>query len=180
MKTFVVSDLHFGHTNMIKYENRPFQDVEEMDASLIEQWNKTVAETDIVYILGDFTLRNVEYAADIIKKLNGIKTLVLGNHDYFATKKAFPTYLFKEIVPYKEISYNGKKIIMCHFPIADWNEKEHGSIHLYGHVHTVDNSAHRFMKEQLKEGYKCYNVGWDVEHRLFDMEEFTNEPKSNG
>ena len=52
---FVTSDLHFGHANVIKFDNRPFQNVEEMDRALIALWNETVSKRDTVYILGDFS-----------------------------------------------------------------------------------------------------------------------------
>lgn len=178
MKTYVTADLHFGHNNIIQYENRPFNNTEEMDKFIIEQWNNTVAQNDKVYILGDFTLKGSNYTFDILKQLNGTKILILGNHDNFVNKSDFSHGLFQEITPYKEIKYNGEQIVMCHYPIADWNGKEKGAIHLYGHVHTIDNSASRFMKQLQEEGYKCYNVGWDIEHRLFDLEEFTNERRN--
>lgn len=55
MNNWVTSDLHFGHKNIIKYENRPFKDIEEMDKAIIELWNKTVKKDDKIYILGDFS-----------------------------------------------------------------------------------------------------------------------------
>lgn len=178
MKIYAVADLHFGHKNIIKFEKRPFKEVEEMDASLIEQWNNIVGENDQVYILGDFTLKGSNYACDILKQLKGTKFLILGNHDNFVRKKDFPQNMFEEITNYKEIEYNGKHIIMSHYPIADWNEKEYGSILLYGHIHNIKNDAQKYMKDQFLKGYKCYNVGWDVEHRLFNLEEFANERKN--
>lgn len=176
MKVFVTSDLHFGHTNMIKYENRPFRDADEMDKYLIKQWNNTVSENDQVYILGDFTLKGVDYAVTILKQLKGTKILILGNHDNFANKANFPKDIFKEIAYYKEIKYKDKNFVLCHYPIADWDGKEHGVIHLYGHIHTIDNDAQNYMLSQFAKDYNCFNVGWDVEHRLFNIEEFiTNE-----
>ena len=82
MKRFVIADLHFGHENIIKYESRPFNNADEMDSRLIELWNSTVGSNDLIYVLGDFTLsRRMDVIRDLVKRLNGRKILVMGNHD---------------------------------------------------------------------------------------------------
>lgn len=82
MRRWVIADLHFNHTNVIEYSNRPFNSVEDMNAALIRNWNNTVSKKDIVYVLGDFTLsRRMELIAEWCGQLNGIKVLVMGNHD---------------------------------------------------------------------------------------------------
>lgn len=80
MRTFVTSDQHFGHRNIITYCNRPFASVEEMNETMLERWNKTVGPEDIIYFLGDLTLnsRGTEYWLD---RLNGDIIFVRGNHD---------------------------------------------------------------------------------------------------
>ena len=80
MTKWFTSDLHFGHRNVIPYCNRPFKDVEEMHKGLIEIWNNTVQEGDLVYVLGDFSL-NKKYSREILPLLKGNKILVPGNHD---------------------------------------------------------------------------------------------------
>ena len=81
MKVFIISDTHFGHENIIKYCNRPFSSVEEMDEKMIKNWNETVSNNDVVLHLGDFGLGKKEYIASIVKRLNGKKILIMGNHD---------------------------------------------------------------------------------------------------
>lgn len=82
MKRFVIADLHFGHANVIKYCNRPWNTVEEMDVGLIANWNRVVKKEDTVYVLGDFTLsRSIEVIKGLCERLNGRKILVMGNHD---------------------------------------------------------------------------------------------------
>lgn len=82
MRRFVVADLHFGHENIIKYESRPFANVEEMNVRLIELWNSTVGNDDLVYVLGDFTLsRRIDVIKNLVSSLNGRKILIMGNHD---------------------------------------------------------------------------------------------------
>ena len=154
MTKFYTSDLHFGHTKIIEYEHRPWNTVEEMDEGLIENWNRKVKKGDLVYILGDFTMRVKEKEiAPILKLLNGQKVLVKGNHCYFSREKWAKKY-FTEICDYKEIYDNGEKVILCHYPILSWNRQAYGSIHLYGHVHT--SYAHQHPHPN------AFNVGVDV------------------
>jgi calcineurin-like phosphoesterase family protein len=75
------SDHHFGHSNIIKYCNRPYSSVEEMNEKLIENWNATVKPEDTVYYLGDFSL-STKPVKEITPKLNGHKLLIPGNHDF--------------------------------------------------------------------------------------------------
>ena len=177
MKNFVTSDLHFGHKNIIKYENRPFQNIEEMDMTIIDIWNNTVSKEDTVYILGDFSWYKGEKTNLVLKQLKGNKILIRGNHDEnFLKDIKFDKSLFQEIYDYKEIKINKTKIIMCHYPIIDWNGKNNGSIHLYGHVHTITNKDTEYMKTLEKE-YNCMNVGIDVHKKLLNLEEIYEQRK---
>ena len=82
-KQFIVSDLHFGHKNIIEYCDRPTT-IECMDEWLINQLNKYIDENDDVYHVGDFTLKNknIDYMLSILKRLNGKWKFILGNHDH--------------------------------------------------------------------------------------------------
>lgn len=84
---FVTSDTHFGHKNIIKYEDRPFTDTEEMDEALIDNWNSVVKPTDLIIHVGDLTFHGAKKAEELMKRLNGRKILVKGNHDYFSKTK---------------------------------------------------------------------------------------------
>ena len=150
---FVTSDLHFGHANVIKFDNRPFQNVEEMDRALIALWNETVSKRDTVYILGDFSWYRGEKTNEILKQLNGKKILIIGNHDRnFLNDEAFNRKLFVGIYDYFEFKENHVRYIMFHYPIADFNGKHRGAIHLYGHIHNM----HPALEERLEHSY---NVG---------------------
>ena len=83
-RTFFIADTHFGEDNIRRYENRPFESVEEMDVSLIENWNSVVSSDDEVYMLGDFGAEKKE--ADVLSRLNGKKYLVKGNHDVYSNE----------------------------------------------------------------------------------------------
>ena len=78
---YFISDTHFYHNNIIKYCNRPFKDTDEMNNYIINKWNKTVTDNDIVYHLGDVTFTDKEKTKNVISKLNGRKYLIRGNHD---------------------------------------------------------------------------------------------------
>lgn len=80
-KIFFTSDLHFGHKNIIRFDNRPFSTVEEMDEALIRNWNAKVSDEDTVYVLGDISWYNDAKTSEIINSLHGHKILIKGNHD---------------------------------------------------------------------------------------------------
>lgn len=125
-EVFVISDTHFGHTNIIKYCNRPFNSVEEMDEALIENWNSVVGSQDKVYHLGDVTLSAKKLA--ILDRLKGNKVLIRGNHDIFRLKQYTP--YFKDVRATHEIG----GYILSHIPVHDSQKYRYkGNIH--GHTH---------------------------------------------
>lgn len=81
MKKWFIADTHFSHTNIIKYTGRPFATIEEMDRTLIENWNHSVKKEDQVFFLGDFGMGDVEHLQSICCQLNGNKVCIRGNHD---------------------------------------------------------------------------------------------------
>ena len=80
-KLFFIIDTHFGHTDIIRYYSRPFNNAVEMDKYMVEMWNKQVSQEDYVIHLGDFGVAPVKYLQEVGNKLNGYKVLVTGNHD---------------------------------------------------------------------------------------------------
>ncbi len=133
---YFTADQHFGHSNILRYESRPFTDVREMNEAMINRWNKIVHKNDTVYILGDMTFSKKESdVAAIMERLKGKKILVKGNHDYFANKVWVEKY-FEQVADYIEINRNGVKICLMHYPMATWNKKHYGSIHLHGRIHS--------------------------------------------
>nr|DAG09648.1 MAG TPA: hypothetical protein [Caudoviricetes sp.] len=83
MKIWFTSDLHFGHKNLLRLgKGRPFETIEEHDQALIDNWNKRVAKGDVVYVLGDVSLRgDIDFLRERLSKLNEAKHLIIGNHD---------------------------------------------------------------------------------------------------
>lgn len=158
MAIFYISDTHFGHKNILKYDNRPYFTVAEMDADIIKRWNAVVKKDDAVYHLGDFSWLKPAEEKEILSQLNGKKVLIRGNHDYK------PTDDWQEIVSYAEIFDNGRRVVLSHYPIAFFKNMEHGWYHLYGHVHnTYDDYLFTLMREEWErrkeKKMKSCNVG---------------------
>lgn len=143
---YYISDTHFGHSNAIKFDNRPFKDRDEMDRVMIELWNSRVRDEDHVYIIGDFCYRAEKTPATYLKQLNGHKHLVVGNHDRNTIENEQAKKYFDSIELMMHIVDEGEHICLCHFPIADWNRARHGSWHIYGHIHGSKDDAYQFMK----------------------------------
>lgn len=156
---FYISDLHFGHNNVLRFDNRPFDTVEEMNNKIIENWNSVVGNKDEVYILGDVFWKN-DLAEHILPKLKGNKHLIKGNHDKLSD---FMRKYYSSIDEYKRIKDEGRDVILSHYPIAHWDGQFHGSVHLYGHIHvTQDRAFYDYYGNYCREKglkFQAYNVG---------------------
>lgn len=155
---FYTADCHFYHKNIIRYEDRPFTGVEDMNNYLMWKWNQKVGKGDEVYIMGDFAFCSGRQANELLDQLNGRKFLIKGNHDSFLQDRDFDRSKFVWIKDYAKIYDGNEKVILFHYPIAVWDCKHHGSIHLFGHIHS-DKEDHHPLVVKL-DG--AYNVGVDV------------------
>lgn len=142
----------------MKYENRPFENVEQMNETLIKNWNNKVHANDNVYVLGDFAFAKPERVNGILDKLNGKKYLIIGNHDHFLRSKKFDATKFQWIKDYATITDGAQRVALFHYPIAVWDRSHYGTIHLYGHVHS-NGGNHHPLKFEIEN---AYNVGVDV------------------
>jgi calcineurin-like phosphoesterase family protein len=139
MSKWFISDTHFGHANIIKYSQRPFKDVDEMNEMMIQEWNKLVKPEDEVYHNGDFAFMTYDKFRVLSWRLNGRIYLQLGNHDSMIIQHR--TDLLKQgkivsIENYRELKTAGNPmIVLFHYGQRVWNKSHHGSIHLYGHSH---------------------------------------------
>lgn len=163
-ETFFISDLHFGHKNILAFDNRPFLDIETHDKHLISRWNNTVGMTDDVWILGDISWYGSKKTLGILEQLNGIKHLIRGNHDVKILKNKEVQNQFVEIVDYKELKVNGHDVVLCHYPIPCFNNHYYGAFHLYGHVHTsyewnMMEYCRRMSEELYGKTCYMYNAG---------------------
>ena len=158
---FYIADWHYDHKNILAYDNRPFKNVEEMNAELIKRWNNAVSNEDIVYILGDMFWCKLTKASVVLDKLNGKKILIKGNHD--RCDKQFVSK-FEKVVDYLEIKDGDRHVVLCHYPIPCFKNHYYGWYHLYGHVHSsfeynmMEHNKH-LMKELYAVPCKMYNVG---------------------
>jgi calcineurin-like phosphoesterase family protein len=126
---------------------RGFNSLEEMTEYMIKQWNSKVGKNDEVVVLGDLALSDGESVNKVLNKLNGKIFLIEGNHDkrYLKDKK-FNKKRFEWIKSYAEMSDDGNKVIVCHYPILFYNGQyriknngEAKTYMLYGHVHDTDD-----------------------------------------
>ena len=142
---YYISDLHFGHRNVIGMDGRPFETIEEMDETLIRLWNERVTDEDDVYILGDFAYRNGNTASWYLRRLKGRKHLIIGNHDRLTIQDAKAMAYFASVEKMSLINDNGRMVSLCHFPLAEWNGKRRGGYHVHGHLHNRRDAVYEFM-----------------------------------
>lgn len=151
-----ISDLHFGHSNIIRFDMRPFESTEEMDRELVKRWNDVVDKDDQVYVLGDMFWKKADEAIPILKELKGNKFLVRGNHDRVGDRNF--DKCFACITDYTEVKDEGRHVILCHYPIfAFKNHYYDGWYHLYGHVHnTWEETICDDVRARMNElGIRC-------------------------
>ena len=154
-----LADTHFGSGRIIRLCHRPFKDVAEQDRVIASNWQKAVNNDDTVYLLGDVAEGDYERSVRILAGLPGRKILVVGNHDDEASLSRYQEAgIFESIVPYAKAYQGGEEIILFHYPIIDWENRQFGSSLVYGHIHNKD-------LPEIRDYYKdkpCYNCGADV------------------
>lgn len=170
---FYISDTHFNHSNIINFDKRPFTNVDEMNETLIHNWNSVVKRGDQVYILGDFCWsRDENVWISILRRLNGQKFLIRGNHDPKRVPEKLVKY-FAQVCDYKEIKDCGRTIILSHYPMLTYRADHHENIYMfYGHVHKtkeadivtemislIKNKPEEYWQGGVKPYANLYNVG---------------------
>lgn len=174
MKNFFIGDMHFGHNEIIAFDNRPYTSVEEMTEGLIENWNKKVSKDDTVYVLGDMFWETCkpDFIRRVLKSLNGKIVVIRGNHDEW-TKNELIRPLISKIKDYLEIYVpleDGAEVkcVLSHFYIPLYNGHRDDAILLHAHSHKsneaiIERHISRFLNEKEYRS-KTYNVGcmyWD-------------------
>jgi calcineurin-like phosphoesterase family protein len=166
---FFISDLHLGHRNIIKYDNRPFvnskgePDLASMHETIIKNWNSVVNENDIVFNLGDLCFGTTELAKEIVFKLNGKIHYVIGNHDNY--KDILNLNRFETVSDLIDLNISGSQVtknlhmVLCHYPIYSWNRAHHNSYHIHGHTH---GSLHHGESADYYIGRRVIDVGCNL------------------
>lgn len=143
------ADYHIGHTNIIKYANRPYKEVEEMDEAIIENFDKYVGKNDIIFFLGDIAFGDDLARRTLCLMLKKAEVhFILGNHDsrYLKTINSLAT----SVNTLLDIEIDGHPITLCHYAMRIWNKSHFDAYQLFGHSHGL-----------LQPHGKQYDVGVD-------------------
>ena len=145
--TYFTADLHLGHEGIIRFCNRPFTSVSEMDEVLIRNWNSRITDRDDVYILGDLMHKSKKKPENVLGELKGRKHLIIGNHDGWLKDIDAGKYLV-EVEKMIELKMNGMELTLCHYPLLSWPHMHQGGYCIFGHIHNNrEESAWPFIRE---------------------------------
>lgn len=164
------ADLHLGHQNIVRYCDRPYRSVEQMNTDLVTRWNDRVAPGDTVWVLGDVAMGQIAANLPLARRLHGTKHLIAGNHDRCwaghgaKAARSVPMYRdagFATVRTSAEVELAGRRTLMNHFPyegdshdedrFVAWRPTDEGEWLLHGHVHTT-----------WRQNGRMINVGVDV------------------
>lgn len=166
---YFTSDTHFGHANIIKYCNRPYNNIHEMNKDYTETWNSIVKPRDTIFHLGDFSFNADRY----VNKLNGSIVLIIGNHD---KPKHFK--YFDSVADHLSMMIGEFKCFLTHRPInrdhkypkdlePDFSVLDRFTYVISGHIH-----------ERNKIEGKNINVGWDIWKKPIHINELISYMRS--
>lgn len=159
-KVYFTSDTHFYHTNIIGFCKRPFKNVQDMNEVLIANWNRVVAQDDIVFHLGDFCLGGSHEWISILDRLNGKIYLILGNHDMKNIRQGYINR-FESVAMQMYIEVDKQKIYLNHCPFLCYGGSYDGTWQLFGHVHTSKNNTGKDASRLNMLFPTQYDVGVD-------------------
>ena len=170
--TYFSSDWHLGHKNIIQYDKRPFQNVLEMNETIINNHNSLIQDEDDFYFLGDFSFTNKKITREYLNRINGQLYFIKGNHDYKDTLKLyqeFGTYLGN----LSEIKINDQRIVLCHYAMRVWHGSHKGTWHLYGHSHhSLSDNKHSLSIDVGINGWNYFPLSFDHIKTLMNLKNF--------
>jgi calcineurin-like phosphoesterase family protein len=179
---FFTSDWHIGHLNSIKFDNRPFRDLEHMHSSLISNFNKQVPMDGITYFLGDMVTHGTELTKNVIGKLNGTKVLIVGNH--CAKYESCYNAGFNAVMHQATIYIQKERVTLSHCPLlrvfredtstmkgntegelwhgefrhSQYSVPNDGQFHLHGHIHSPNGGkSTKLLDRQMDVGLPANN-----------------------
>lgn len=165
MTVFLTSDLHAGHANMILYENRPFTDVDHMNAELVKRWNSVVKKLDTVIVLGDFALLPRSAVREIVAKLHGTKWLIMGNHDRGRSVTWWQGVGFARVFEFPIIYKDF--YILSHEPVYMNDAMPYVNCH--GHIHSKTLSGKNYVNVSV-ERWDYTPVNFETIKKLVEKE----------
>jgi len=180
MTTYFTADPHWDHKNVIKFCKRPFKDVQDMNETMIKNWNDLVQPDDTVYVLGD-----VQFNSDpdkFLSRLTGKKVLIIGNHDY-QHNSVLQSDHWESVHDALLVNVQNTMIYLHHYACRVWPRAHKGSLHLYGHSHgrlpgnsqslDVGVDAWNFtpvtlteIRKRLKTLKSYKDEGWQDDHHI--------------
>lgn len=164
---YFTSDLHAFHKNILEFDSLPFKDLSEYRDFIIKIWNETITDEDEIYLLGDTAVggRNGDIN-NFLHSLNGKKYLIKGNHEKEIMKTSHLRDHFEWIKDYYVFDYNKIRFVLMHYPIEEWLNKNHNSIHLHGHSHGKLNHINETVPlRRMDVGFKACNF------KIYSIEE---------
>jgi calcineurin-like phosphoesterase family protein len=157
-KTVITADTHAFHANIIKYCNRPFYVVEDMNRTMADNINFSLPNGGRLIHCGDWAFGGLYRAQQFREMLNqGIEViLIVGNHDVKLCKEKEFRKLFSRVYEFGwDTNVDGQHIVFCHYAMRVWNRSHHGSWHLYGHSHGSLRDDHTALS--IDVGVDCHN-----------------------
>lgn len=169
-KRFLISDMHFGHSRIMEYEERPFEKVEDMDEVIIKNWNDVVHKDDIIFVLGDVSFYPKEKTKQIISQLKGRKFLILGNHDMGRSETFWKDVGFEFVSKYPICV--DEFYWMSHEPMYLSSTMPYVNVH--GHIHSkimsTDKQPNQYVNVSVERvGYKP--IDFEDIKRMFNIEQ---------
>lgn len=162
MENYYLSDTHLGHANALRFDARPFHRLEEQDNVILENINQAAKKNDNLYLVGDVFWYPPDKACEILDRIECKKIfLITGNHDRWV-KSAECRKRLSGVYDLKRITDKERIVILCHYPLAVWDQSHRGSYHLYGHVHrniAEDGMSDTHQILSHPEMANAYNVG---------------------
>lgn len=195
-KIFFTSDLHFNHSNVIRFCERPFANEKEMNAALIANWNKVVGENDIVFNLGDLNWFPANHDnLKILKQLNGIHYLIPGNHDkvdkfelaeeklenFHVCNDVVTLYLEDDDINTHHFPRKIMEFALSHYPLLCWSHSNQYSVNLFGHIHSRSYKNMIEFGKPIGEKAGQLDVGCDAhKYTPVELSRVMFELKENG
>lgn len=161
-KVWFTSDTHFGHERVIRFCNRPWDTIEEMNRGLIENWNSCVQPDDTVFHLGDFCWGGSSEWTSILSQLNGHIHLILGNHDIKNIRQGYMKY-FESVSFQSQILVEDQSIYLNHYPFLTYGGiyRDQPVWQLFGHIHSKQGKSGKDTMRAKHLLETQYDVGVD-------------------